>query len=88
MRNIYKIIIISFCIIILAFSFISFLVNLKNISINQKLQYTKTIHLMDTVKIFTNNYGIPYIKAHSDNDLFFAVGYFHAKERLWQMDLA
>jgi penicillin amidase len=88
MRNIYKIIIISFCIIILAFSFISFLVNLKNISINQKLQYTKTIQLMDTVKIFTNNYGIPYIKAHSDNDLFFAVGYFHAKERLWQMDLA
>ncbi len=88
MKNTYKIIIIAFCLIILAFSFISFLVNLKNISINQKLQFTKTIQLMDTVKIYANNYGIPCIKAHSDNDLFFAVGYFHAKERLWQMDLA
>lgn len=88
MRNTYKIIIISFCFIILAISIISFLVNLKNISVSQKQQFTKTIQLMDTVKIFTNNYGIPYIKANSDNDLFFAVGYFHAKERLWQMDVA
>ncbi len=34
-----------------------------------------------------NHFGIPYIYYQSDNDLFFAIGYTQAENRLWQMDL-
>jgi penicillin amidase len=34
-----------------------------------------------------NHFGIPYINYKSDNDLFFAIGYTQAENRLWQMDL-
>src|SRR5260221_13278349 len=33
-------------------------------------------------------WGIPHIKARSVADAFFAQGYVHAQDRLWQMDAA
>ena len=40
------------------------------------------------VKIYRDNYGVPHIFAQDDHDAFFAQGYVHAQDRLWQMDLA
>jgi len=37
--------------------------------------------------IYWDPYGIPYIHAQSEEDLYYAVGYIHAQERLWQMTL-
>ena len=34
------------------------------------------------------SFGIPHITAGNDHDLFFAEGYVHAQDRLWQMDVA
>jgi penicillin G amidase len=34
-----------------------------------------------------DEYGVPHINAHSEYDAFFTVGYIHAQDRLWQMDL-
>ena len=39
------------------------------------------------VKIYSGDYGVPHIFASSDEDMYFALGYMHAQDRLWQMDL-
>jgi penicillin amidase len=43
--------------------------------------------LSGEVKIITDSWGVPHIYAGTEKDLFFACGYIHAKERMWQMDL-
>lgn len=42
--------------------------------------------LRNQVNIYENDYGIGHISAKSDEDLFFAIGYYQAEKRLWQMD--
>jgi penicillin amidase len=44
--------------------------------------------LTDEVKIITDIWGVPHVFAENEQDLFFACGYIHARERMWQMDLA
>ncbi len=39
------------------------------------------------VKIYSDEYGVPHIFAENDEDLYFALGYMHAQDRLWQMDV-
>ena len=39
------------------------------------------------VKIIRNDYAIPNIIAQSNEDSFYALGYVHAQDRLWQMIL-
>ncbi|NOZ60058.1 MAG: penicillin acylase family protein [Calditrichaeota bacterium] len=39
------------------------------------------------VRIFRDSFGAPHIFAENEADLYFASGYVHAQERLWQMDL-
>ncbi len=41
----------------------------------------------DTVIVKFDEYGIPWIKAKNIHDLFFAQGFIHAQNRLFQMDL-
>ena len=52
-------------------------------------QIDGTVHLTDLaapVTIIRDEYGIPHIYAGNIHDLFFAQGYIHAQDRLWQMD--
>ncbi len=42
--------------------------------------------LFDLVKIHTDENGFTHIKAKNIEDSYFAIGFTHAKERLWQMD--
>ncbi|MEO5931705.1 MAG: penicillin acylase family protein, partial [Candidatus Kapaibacterium sp.] len=37
--------------------------------------------------ITRDQYGVPYINAESENDAYAAIGYAHAQDRLWQMDV-
>ncbi len=39
------------------------------------------------VEVITDTYGVPHIYASNEDDLYFAQGYIHAQERLWQMEL-
>lgn len=39
------------------------------------------------VSVYRDAYGVPHIRAESEPDLMRAVGYVHAQDRLWQMDL-
>jgi penicillin amidase len=43
--------------------------------------------LHERVEVITDRYGVPHIYAQNEDDLFFAQGYIHAQERLWQMEL-
>ncbi|HEU4321536.1 MAG TPA: penicillin acylase family protein [Roseiflexaceae bacterium] len=38
------------------------------------------------VDVLRDPYGVPHIYAANEHDLFFAQGYVHAQDRLWQMD--
>ncbi|MBI3976310.1 MAG: penicillin acylase family protein [Armatimonadetes bacterium] len=40
------------------------------------------------VEVIRDRWGIPHIYAQNPHDLFFAQGYVHAQDRLWQMDLS
>ncbi|GGJ52725.1 penicillin acylase family protein [Deinococcus roseus] len=43
--------------------------------------------LKGKVEVFWDRNGVPHIKAQADDlDAFFALGYVHAQDRLWQMD--
>jgi penicillin amidase len=44
--------------------------------------------LKEEVRILRDQWGVPHIYAANKDDLFFAVGYIHAQERLWQMEFS
>ena len=43
--------------------------------------------LVDTVEVFTDNFGVPHVFSKNDQDLFFSAGYIAASERLFQMSM-
>ena len=43
--------------------------------------------LQNAVDIYYDDFGIPHIYADNDLDAMFALGYAHAQDRLWQMEL-
>lgn len=43
--------------------------------------------LSKPVEIIRDRWGVPHIYAQNDADLFFAQGFVHAQDRLWQMEL-
>ncbi len=43
--------------------------------------------LVAPVQLWRDSLGIPTLQARDERDLFFAQGYVHAQERLWQMEL-
>ena len=43
--------------------------------------------LKSPVKIYFDNFGIPQVFAQNEDDAYFLLGYLHARDRLWQMDL-
>ena len=62
-----------------------FAYTLLKISTANEEGYLKVPGLSDTVTIARDKKGIPRIMAKNEKDLFFAMGYTHASERLWQM---
>ncbi len=43
--------------------------------------------LDDEVRIYRDEWGIPHIYGHGEPDLFFALGFCHAQDRMFQMDM-
>ncbi len=43
--------------------------------------------LNENVDVYFTEYGIPHIYAENSEDAYYAFGYIHAQDRLWQMDL-
>ncbi|MEH6746597.1 MAG: penicillin acylase family protein [Maribacter arcticus] len=45
------------------------------------------VHLEKEVSVYYDNYGIPHIYGANEKDAFRVLGYVHAQDRLWQMEL-
>ncbi|MEP3210236.1 MAG: penicillin acylase family protein [Maribacter sp.] len=43
--------------------------------------------LAENVNVYYDNYGIPHIYGNNEEDAFRALGYVHAQDRLWQMEV-
>lgn len=48
----------------------------------------KVTGLKDSVSVLKDNFGVPHIYSNNKEDMYFAQGYMHARDRLWQMDLS
>lgn len=48
----------------------------------------KVTGLQSDTKIVRDNHGVPYILADSEIDAYFALGFAHSQDRLWQMDMS
>lgn len=44
--------------------------------------------LHQAVEVQFDRYAVPHVRAAGEADMFFAQGYLHAQERLWQMDMS
>ncbi|MFX1514465.1 MAG: penicillin acylase family protein, partial [Promethearchaeota archaeon] len=43
--------------------------------------------ITNNITVYRDEWGVPHIYAHSDWDLYYAIGYCQAQDRLWQMDI-
>ena len=43
--------------------------------------------IKDDVMVMTDSWGVPHIFAQNEEDLLYACGYIHARDRMWQMDI-
>jgi len=41
----------------------------------------------EPIEILVDGWGVPHVTAQNEEDLFFACGFFHAQERMWQMEI-
>lgn len=73
---------------VLMASFVAFALYLVGRSTIEPNVIQFTEHIEDTAKIYRDKFGIPHIIAGSETDMFFTLGYVHAQDRLWQMDVA
>jgi penicillin amidase len=77
-------------IVILLLAILAGVIFIRNISrkglpdYNQDIQLTGLEH---EVSVYRDKYAVPHIYAKTENDLYMAVGYLLAQDRLWQMDL-
>ena len=47
----------------------------------------KLVGLQEVVNVYYDDYGIPHIYGENEKDAFRTLGYVHAQDRLWQMEL-
>jgi len=73
-------------VVIIAMAVLGIYIYLQNL----KPDYSATVKmpgLSKEVEVVYDNYGIPHIYASNEEDLFYAFGYVHAQDRLFQMEI-
>ncbi len=84
MNRFKKIVKVIFSIIVLAFV----AVWLYSRSLYPTYQGERSLaNISDQVTVFFDDYGVPHINAQNQKDGYTALGYVHAQDRLWQMEL-
>lgn len=73
---------------VIGIALIVFALYLVSRSVLEPNQVRETELTLDTARIYRDKFSIPHIIAKSEADAFFTLGYAHAQDRLWQMDIA
>ena len=73
-------------IVVIVFVFIAGYVFVINSETNYEFTITSN-DVTEEVRIVFDDMAVPHIYAANESDAMFALGYVHASERLWQMDL-
>jgi penicillin amidase len=88
MRIVKRIILVLLVIVLLAIlAGVIFVRNISRKGLPDYNQDVKLTGLQYEVRVYRDKYAIPHIYAKTGNDLYMAVGYLLAQDRLWQMDL-
>jgi penicillin amidase len=75
-------------VIILPFAFIAvFVWTYLHSSLPQSEGRIISSYVTNDVEVIRDANGVPHIYAKKDNDAFFALGYVHAQDRLWQLEI-
>ncbi|MEO8210421.1 MAG: penicillin acylase family protein [bacterium] len=61
--------------------------NLTKKSFYEESGVIKVKGISDRVNIYKSDFGVSQIFAENESDMYFSLGYVHAQDRLWQMDL-
>ncbi|MDQ3020360.1 MAG: penicillin acylase family protein [Bacteroidota bacterium] len=61
--------------------------NLTKKSFYEESGVIKVQGISDKVNIYKSEFGVSQIFAENESDMYFSLGYVHAQDRLWQMDL-
>lgn len=75
---------VSLVVLLAGFVFLYHLVK-KSTPVTDGLEQLTGLH--GPVDVYRDEYGVPHIKASDQHDLMSSLGYVHAQDRLWQMDL-
>ena len=87
MNRVNKLIILVFSFLIFAsVASIIFIYFLISSSIPNYEAEEVTSEIEKEITILRDNYAVPHIFAQNNTDPFFALGYVHAQDRLWQME--
>jgi len=78
---------IVFIIIVVIITLIILFNQLSNKSFYTESGNVKVTGIYENVNIYRDDYGVAHIEANNENDIYFALGYTHSQDRLWQMDL-
>lgn len=73
---------------VLGIAFIVFALYLVSRSVLEPNKVQHAEFTVDTASIYRDKFSIPHIIASNEADAFFTLGYTHAQDRLWQMDIA
>jgi penicillin amidase len=72
---------------VIGIALIIFAFNITTISQDKKNTNINSSEINADIRIYSNQYGLKKIVASDNYDLFFAQGFIHARDRLWQMDM-
>jgi penicillin amidase len=82
--------ILSVILILVAIGAVSAVVFIRHLSRRAIPDYNQDISLtglIDPVEVYRDSFAIPHVYAQNEHDLYLAVGYLLAEDRLWQMDM-
>lgn len=74
-------------IIVIALFYIFFSIKLTKRNILEETKKIDSEFINTKVQVYSNNYGIKSIVGGKTEDVFFTLGFIHASDRLWQMDM-
>src|SRR3990172_9310332 len=73
--------------VVLAFAIVGFLYYTITKSFSPASGTIRIEGIQAETRIYRDAFGVPHVIAGSDHDAYFAVGFLHAQDRLWQLEL-